>query len=199
MGSYLSIRTNDVGIRIDYKKDFTNSGDFFGFEAASPSFMGRSDRKDKIYLVCFLSPGQYDGEAWIHCEDNNLSAYLIELRYISKNYIKVKFIANGIWEVCGKSFELLQSAAEKFYLMSEIVFKERKHNLFVTDKPMTDGPAKEKVHPFFPPDVEPSWKIIELFIDSISSQKERSWRKIMTVAEAKELFEFLKIKIEFPS
>lgn len=200
--SYLNVKTDLVGSFDAYEKDFTNFGDFEKIVDSDDDFLGKADGKDKVTLRSFLSPGQYNGETWVICEQVSLSSYLIELRYINQDYVKIKFLANGIWESCSKSFELLKSAAKKFFLLSEFVLEQKKHNLFSMDEPfepLTDIPGKKKGHHLFPPGVEPSWEKIEEFIASISSQKERSWRKTMTVIEARELFEFLKIKIEFPS
>ena len=172
-GNYESQTTAEVKSYINYEKDFEDPGQFT-----------EEDVDNEICLMTMLWPGKYDGKQWIEQSDTDNESYMIYLYYYNKNNVNVGFDASyGQVEGLQKSFDFVKTAAKKFFLI----------NVDFSRKELGRDFPKEKT----------TWEEIEKLIAKIKSASRdvrtgNSWSKKMTLAEAKKLFDYLKIGVDFP-
>ncbi len=173
--SYKSRKTAQVESVTAYEKDFKSPGQFV-----------EEDAEDEICLMVEMWPGMYDGKRWIDQGATDNEAFAVCIYYKNQKQIDVSFSAE-----CGKgahlkqSFDFVREAAQKFFLLNQFILKEQKEEL-------------KWIHE------EPTWEDVESVISehtrtSVDLRDGNSWSKTMTLVEAKELFEYLGIGIDFPS
>lgn len=186
--NYLSKKTPQVKPYIQYEKDFDNSGQFEELE----------DMKAGIILMTDIWPGKYDGENWIYQPNSDDESYAINIYYLNKNQIEIIFDASyGNDYTLKKSFDFIKSAAEKFYLVNDY-FSDKDFSKNIRNaklkKPDEDTPFDELEKLITALSKYFAWRLRE----EVDIRDGNSWNKTMTLTEAKELFNYLKIGVDFP-
>lgn len=173
MGSYLKLDSDNLQPCRLYEQDFKEVNDFTEFQSMDMNNMAwELGAINNLGLGCFL---RVEG-----IEDNKLqtskgdlgqdAARIIEIVYFNKNNIHLKFLFPNVKNEVN---DLLDRAAEKFYLMNNVIKEKREENYcFKTDD---------------------NWLNIKSLIKNC-----HYFEKRMTVSEAEELFRFLGITIKFP-
>ncbi len=167
--------TSNVKPYRGYEKDFTSRGAFFEEE----------DSKEILFILN-VWPGMYDGEKWNTADDTDDESYAIHLIYRNQDHINIIFSsAYGTGSHLKNSFDFVKQAAEKFHLLNELVEKKYSEGFFE----------------WYDKEDRPNWEEVQELYNSkpVDSRDGKTWEKTMTVSEAKELFDYLKIKVEFPS
>ncbi len=175
--SYSSDETKDTNPCKMFENDFSRT----------PGQFTEEESGGEINLMCSIFPGQYNGERWSGEKGSDDDAYQIHIYYHSKKRVYVILDATHNFtkkEDKLKSFEVVKKAAKKFFLKNHLLKSE----------PLASKWALEK----------PTWKDIEQAIidcainNSDSQHLSLSWSKVMTMDEAKDLFDYLRIPINFP-
>lgn len=175
--SYTSRITSNVKSYITYEKDFTNPGQFIEEEDSL-----------EISLMTEIFPGWFDGKKWVTKSDDS---YHIYLYYQNKNHVNIYFAASlQSTENVKGAWVLVKEAAKKFFLVNDFFSLEHYNRKYRLGSPNPDA----------------SWEEVEFLIGKYFNHLEEkdiregnSWSKTMTVDEARELFKYLKIEIDFPS
>lgn len=171
VGSYSELGTVEVKPFQAYEKDFQNPGQF-----------EVRNHENQIHLRGYLWPGRYDGKQW-HQTPPGDESFLIDLYYRNQNNVGIKFSAHVMrGDVFRKAYNFVQRAAKKFFLVNDLV-----QSSGLSKKDMTWDGMQEII---FIKKSGLAWE--EGLI------RANTWRKTMTVAEAQELFKYLKLDIQFP-
>ncbi len=188
--SYYSVRTNAMKPFRAFESDFKSAGDF-----------KETIDECEICLEHHLMPGSYQSGAWVEAVESNDETYLFILEYKSQDQIEIylqcqsndpKLINNF-----GETLAFVKGAAEKFFLVNDII-PSYIEKCYDKELKKTWNLAAVK---------EPVWEDVEDLINDANNTSfyghenidVNSWHKTMTVVEAKELFDYLEIKIKFPS
>jgi hypothetical protein len=170
---YLTDANASIKPYLGFDKDFRNPGDF-----------QKTDADNEICLLATIWPGMYNGNKWLHQTKSDNDSYMIAICYRNKNHVQVIFDASyDTGENMRKSFNFVKKAAKKFFLKNLLIDKGDYPRGWISKSP--------------------EWKDIEEYLAKVKNLSDdlrtgNSWDKLMTVAEAKELFEYLKIKVVFP-
>lgn len=134
--------------------------------------------ENEICLMLQTWPGWYDGLKWVSTGSTDEDRYMIYIYYYSKYQLRIVIDAQGVDLDADtkRSYDFVKKAAKKFFLVNTY-FKTQ--------------PIKKDL----------SWQYIDEVITELyeDTNDVHSWQKIMTLAQAKKLFQYLKIEIEFPS
>ncbi len=170
-GDYSNLGTGGVKPFQAYENDFQNPGQF---EVRA--------HENQIHLRGYLWPGRYDGKRW-HGMPPGDESFLVNIHYRNQNNVEVKFSALEMrGDIFSKSFAFVKRAAKKFFLVNDFVPSPG-----LSKKDMTWGDVEE---------------VISLKKAMLAAKdgliRANTWRKTMTVAEAQELFKYLKLDVKFP-
>ncbi len=185
--SYSDFRSNNLRDFRAYEIDFTNRGDFF--EEASDA--------DTCLCVSFY-PGMRIDDKWMNTGNSDDDSYLFYLEYKNQEHIEVSLMSlhsaspNDKFE---ESYNFVKGAAERFFLVNNIIDK-------VSECGDLDIVKKWSLASIKPP----TWEDVEELLDYYKdygwvkgeAKDLNTWRKSMTVDEAKELFLFLEVAVNFP-
>lgn len=169
--SYSALEAEGIKLFQAYENDFQNPGQF-----------EVRNHENQIHLRGYLWPGRYDGKRW-HQMPPGDESFLINICYRNQNNVEVKFSALEMrGDIFSKSFAFVQRAAKKFFLVNDFV--------------QSSGSSKKDM----------VWDDVQeiIFIKKSGLAMEEglvranTWRKTMTVAQAQELFNYLKLDVKFP-
>ncbi len=184
--SYREETTEAVGIFQAFRGDFDNPGDF-----------KESEYGKQIHLEIIIQSGYFDGFKWQSGKKPEQDAYLIFLNYKHKGMVEVEFVYQG--DNKRKSFfedsiYIMREAAKKFFLVNSAIDEIMKYHV--------EGELSKK----WLSNNEPEWETIEKILDEAKEINAKiknpcdieSWYKVMTVSEARELFDFIDVRVKFP-
>jgi hypothetical protein len=199
--NYVDDTTSSVRPYRQFEQDFTSPGAFIEETDYEPTTV--------IRLVHNLYPGKFNGRKWENQIDSDDDSYCIQLVYRNRNQIEVNFDADYGSRGMKTSFAFVESAAKLFYLKNEVFEQSTTLSIWVDEKTKIDWFLNEISLPSSKKQM--TWVIYKRLIaqqlqrakqDSFRNGDLRyghSWSKTMTVKEAKKLFTYLKIKVQFPS
>lgn len=179
---YTTLQTEDVLPFQAYTHDFLTSGEFSEEEVEEGG-------KQVIYLQAILWPGKYNGESWKESTGTEGDSYAIFLYYYNRHNVEIIFDASyGDGEDLIPSFDFVRSAAKKFFLVNEYVMYK-------------DPSASEKQAGYL--DSGLSWEDVEKLIGEKARNQHdlrsgNSWYKVMPIDKARELINYLGLRVNFP-
>lgn len=185
--SYRNILSNKAGAYCSFEKDFGDIGDFETEEI---------DGEIILSHTCY--PGYFNGEKWIEASCPNEDLYSFYIEYKSQERVLIMLTSEQRYastNILIPTYLHILYACEKFFLVNNLVSHaqtcENVKINFKWIKALIDPPTWEDVVQL----IEYANEVNQMQPNPIDTN---SCKKYMTVDEAIDLFDYLKVKIVFP-